>query len=63
MQPNGNRTALDRASSGALKGVVARTVHSASSEQVRRPINREGLDQWRHYEPWLSPLKEALAAL
>ncbi len=37
-----------------------RTVHSASSEQVRRPIYREGVDQWRHYEPWLGPLKEAL---
>jgi predicted Zn-dependent protease len=37
-----------------------RTVHSASSEQVRRPISREGVDQWRHYEPWLGPLKEAL---
>jgi tetratricopeptide (TPR) repeat protein len=37
-----------------------RTVHSASSEQVRRPINREGVDQWRHYEPWLGPLKAAL---
>jgi tetratricopeptide (TPR) repeat protein len=42
---------------------TARTVHSASSEQVRRPINREGVDQWRHYEPWLSPMKEALTAL
>jgi tetratricopeptide (TPR) repeat protein len=40
-----------------------RNVHSASSEQVRRPINREGLDQWRHFEPWLGPLKEALADL
>jgi tetratricopeptide (TPR) repeat protein len=40
-----------------------RTVHSASSEQVRRPIYREGVDQWRHYEPWLGPLKEALGAL
>jgi tetratricopeptide (TPR) repeat protein len=37
-----------------------RTVHTASSEQVRRPINREGVDQWRHYEPWLGPLKQAL---
>ena len=37
-----------------------RTVHSASSEQVRRPIYREGVDQWRHYEPWLGPLKSAL---
>lgn len=42
---------------------TARTVHSASSEQVRRPINREGVDQWRHYEPWLGPLKEALGSL
>ena len=37
-----------------------RAVRTASSEQVRRPINREGLDQWRPYEPWLAPLKEAL---
>ncbi|MEA3107566.1 MAG: hypothetical protein QOI88_2171, partial [Gammaproteobacteria bacterium] len=37
-----------------------RSVRTASSEQVRQPIYREGLDQWRHYEPWLGPLKEAL---
>jgi tetratricopeptide (TPR) repeat protein len=37
-----------------------RAVRTASSEQVRRPIFRDGLDQWRHYEPWLGPLKEAL---
>jgi tetratricopeptide (TPR) repeat protein len=37
-----------------------RAVRTASSEQVRRPIFREGLDQWRNYEPWLGPLKEAL---
>jgi tetratricopeptide (TPR) repeat protein len=37
-----------------------RRVHTASSEQVRKPINREGLDQWRHYEPWLGPLRAAL---
>ncbi len=37
-----------------------RAVRTASSEQVRRPIFREGLDQWRLYEPWLGPLKEAL---
>ena len=40
-----------------------RTVHTASSEQVRQPINREGIDQWRHYEPWLGELKIALAPL
>jgi tetratricopeptide (TPR) repeat protein len=37
-----------------------RSVLSASSEQVRRPIFREGLDQWKNYEPWLGPLKDAL---
>ncbi len=40
-----------------------RTVHTASSEQVRQPINREGVDQWRRYEPWLGPLKVALGPL
>ena len=40
-----------------------RAVHSASSEQVRRPINRDGVDQWRHFEPWLGPLKQALRPL
>jgi tetratricopeptide (TPR) repeat protein len=37
-----------------------RSIRTASSEQVRQPIYREGLDQWRNYEPWLGPLKEAL---
>jgi hypothetical protein len=37
-----------------------RAVRTASSEQVRTPIYREGLDQWQHYEPWLGPLKNAL---
>jgi len=37
-----------------------RSVRTASSEQVRQPIYREGLDQWRHFEPWLEPLKNAL---
>jgi tetratricopeptide (TPR) repeat protein len=37
-----------------------RAVRTASSEQVRRPINRDGVDVWRHYEPWLDPLKQAL---
>ena len=38
----------------------ARAVRTASSEQVRRPIFREGLNQWRNFEPWLAPLAEAL---
>ena len=37
-----------------------RSVRTASSEQVRRPIYREGLEQWRHYERWLDPLRVAL---
>jgi tetratricopeptide (TPR) repeat protein len=40
-----------------------RAVRTASSEQVRRPINRDGVDQWRPYEPWLTPLKESLGAV
>ena len=38
----------------------ARAVRTASSEQVRMPIFKDGVDQWRHFEPWLGPLKEAL---
>jgi tetratricopeptide (TPR) repeat protein len=37
-----------------------RPVRTASSEQVRQPIYREGVDHWRHYEPWLGALKDAL---
>jgi tetratricopeptide (TPR) repeat protein len=37
-----------------------RSVRTASSEQVRRGLYREGLDQWKHFEPWLGPLKGAL---
>jgi tetratricopeptide (TPR) repeat protein len=39
---------------------TARSVRTASSEQVRQPIFRDGVDQWRKYEPWLDLLKEAL---
>jgi tetratricopeptide (TPR) repeat protein len=42
---------------------TSRRVHTASSEQVRRPINTEGLEQWRRYEPWLAPLAQALGEL
>jgi hypothetical protein len=37
-----------------------RSVRTPSSEQVRQPIFRDGLDQWKKYEPWLDPLKAAL---
>ena len=40
-----------------------RAVRTASSEQVRRPINRDGVGQWRPFESWLGPLKAALGNL
>jgi tetratricopeptide (TPR) repeat protein len=36
-----------------------RSVHSASSAQVQRPLYKEGIDHWRHFSPWLSPLRQA----
>ena len=41
----------------------SRAVRTASSEQVRRPINREGIGQWQAYEQWLGPLKTVLGPL
>lgn len=40
-----------------------RVAQTISSEQVRRPIYSEGLEQWRHFEPWLGPLRSALGDL
>lgn len=40
-----------------------RAVRTASSEQVRRPIYRDGVDHWQHFEPWLQPLKTALGSV
>jgi tetratricopeptide (TPR) repeat protein len=40
-----------------------RAVRTASSEQVRRPINRDGMGQWEPYEAWLGPLRAALGDL
>jgi hypothetical protein len=37
-----------------------RPVRTASAEQVRQPIYRDGVEQWRNYEPWLGPLRHAL---
>jgi tetratricopeptide (TPR) repeat protein len=39
---------------------LERSVYTASSEQVRQPIFREGLLQWQNYRPWLGPLNDAL---
>lgn len=38
-----------------------RIVRTASSEQVRQPLYSDALEQWRHYEKWLDPLKKALS--
>jgi predicted Zn-dependent protease len=40
-----------------------RVVQTASSEQVRRPLYSDSVDEWRNFEPWLGPLKEALGDL
>ena len=37
-----------------------RSVRTPSSEQVRRPVNRDGVDQWKPYAQWLGPLRDAL---
>lgn len=38
-----------------------RAVRTPSSEQVRRPVNRDGTEVWKNFDPWLGPLKAALA--
>jgi tetratricopeptide (TPR) repeat protein len=37
-----------------------RPVRTPSAGQVRQPLNRKGVDQWRNFEPWLGDLKQAL---
>ena len=37
-----------------------RAIRTPSSEQVRRPIFREGAETWRNFEPFLGPLRDAL---
>ena len=39
-----------------------RNVRTPSSEQVRQPIFSTALEQWKHFEPWLGPLKARLGA-
>jgi predicted Zn-dependent protease len=40
-----------------------RVVQTASSEQVRRPLYADGVDQWRNFEPWLGKLTESLGEI
>ncbi len=59
------RRVLDHVGLAFEPGCVAfhksrRSVRTPSSEQVRQPIFRDGLDQWKKYERWLEPLRAAL---
>lgn len=40
-----------------------RVVRTPSSEQVRRPLNRDGMEVWRPYSRWLGPLRAVLGDL
>lgn len=40
-----------------------RVVRTPSSEQVRRPLNREGMAVWKPYSQWLKPLRQVLGEL
>lgn len=40
-----------------------RIVRTPSSEQVRRPLNRDGIDVWEPYSQWLDPLRNVLGEL
>ena len=37
-----------------------RQVRTPSSEQVRQPIYKSGLEHWRRFDEWLGPLRSAL---
>ena len=42
---------------------LGRVVRTPSSEQVRRPLNRDGMEVWKPYSQWLDPLREVLGEL
>ena len=42
---------------------LERVVRTPSAEQVRRPLNREGIGAWKPYSSWLDPLRDALGPL
>ena len=37
-----------------------RSVRTASSEQVRRPVNKDGMGRWKPYAQYLKPLLDVL---
>lgn len=40
-----------------------RFVRTISAEQVKMPLYKSGVAQWKNYEPWLGPLKDALGCV
>ncbi len=42
---------------------TSRAIYTPSSEQVRQPIDAAKKDEWRAYDEWLAPLKEALGSV
>jgi hypothetical protein len=40
---------------------TVRPVGTASHWQVRQPVYTRSVERWRHYEPFLGELREALA--
>jgi tetratricopeptide (TPR) repeat protein len=40
-----------------------RAIQTPSAEQVRRPINKDGMDRWQYFEEWLLPLKTELGSV
>src|SRR5205823_523169 len=40
-----------------------RSVRTASSQQVRQPIQRKSVEPWQRYEAWLQPMKDALGGV
>jgi len=41
----------------------ARPVRTPSAQQVRKPIFRDSIEQWRNYDRWLGPLERTLGTL
>jgi tetratricopeptide (TPR) repeat protein len=37
-----------------------RAVRTPSKWQTRQPIHRNSVERWRHYQPWLGPLRDLL---
>ena len=61
------RSIEGRAGGGGNRGyrgvAAAGLMLTPSAEQMRKPIYRGALEQWKNFEPWLGPLKESLGDL